>query len=238
MTWERLGDVAVVALIVLFAWLGVQVHNSIAGLADMARGIQATGTSIQRAGVNAGGEIRRSVSGAADAAEAVPFVGGRVGSALRDTASSTSASIEREARTTGAQLRASGREGERQALATARLVGWLSFLIPTVALLAVAVPWWTRRWRAHAGGPMGVAGRAGPGANWAGGNAGGVNVGVGVGGASGRGEHVPAATDELPAGASASAPDGDTENVTARMPGLSGRGAPAEVPGAMERPAD
>ena len=111
MTWERLGDVAVVALIVLFAWLGVQVHNSIAGLADMARGIQATGTSIQRAGVNAGGEIRRSVSGAADAAEAVPFVGGRIGSALRDTASSTSASIEREARTTGAQLPGVGSRG-------------------------------------------------------------------------------------------------------------------------------
>jgi hypothetical protein len=160
MTWERLGDIAVVALIVLFAWLGVQVHNSIAGLADMARGIQATGTSIQRAGVNAGAEIRRSVSGAADAAEAVPFVGGRVGSALRDTATSTSASIEREARTTGAQLRASGREGQREALATARLVGWLAFLIPTVALLAVAAPRWSRRWRAYTGRmePTGVAG--------------------------------------------------------------------------------
>ena len=233
MTWERLGDIAVVALIVLFAWLGVQVHDSIAGLADMARGIQATGTSIQRAGVNAGGEIRRSVSGAADAAEAVPFVGGRVGSALRDTASSTSASIEREARTTGAQLRASGREGERQALATARLVGWLSFLIPTVALLAVAVPRWTQRWRAHAGGPMGVAGRSRPGANRPGGT-----VAAGAGIASGRGEDVRAATDELPSGSSTSAPDDDTESVTARMPGLSGRGAPAEVPGAMERPAD
>lgn len=152
-SWERAGDIAVVVLIVLFAWLGVRVHDSIAGLADMARGIQATGTSIQRSGSNAGAEIRRSVSGAADAADAVPFVGARVGSALRDTARSTSATVEREARRTGAQLTASGREGEQNALVTARLVGWLAFLIPTVALLATAVPRWTRRWRGTAGVP-------------------------------------------------------------------------------------
>jgi hypothetical protein len=159
--WERLGDVAVVVLIVLFAWLGVQVHNSIAGLAEMARGMQATGTSIQQSGVRAGAEIRRSVSGAADAAEAVPFVGNRVGSALRDTARSTSTAVEREARTTGAQLIASGRDGEREAEATARLVGWLAFLIPTVCLLAQAVPRWVRRWRATEGTALGNLGGAG-----------------------------------------------------------------------------
>jgi hypothetical protein len=147
-SWERLGDVVVVALVVLFAWLGVQVHNSIAGLADMARGMQQTGTSIQHAGARAGAEIRRSVSGAADAAQSVPFVGGGVASALRDTARSTSTAVEREARTTGAQLAASGREGEGDAEATARLVGWLAFLIPTVCLLAQAVPRWVRRWQA------------------------------------------------------------------------------------------
>jgi hypothetical protein len=145
--WTRAGDVAVVALIVLFAWLGIRVHDSIAGLGDMARGIQATGASIDRSGRTAAAEVRRSVDGAADAASSVPLVGDRVGAALRDTARSTSNAIEREARATGAQLSASGRDGERDARSTATLVGWLAFLIPTVALLAQAVPHWLRRRR-------------------------------------------------------------------------------------------
>ncbi|HWT24747.1 MAG TPA: hypothetical protein VN213_14680 [Solirubrobacteraceae bacterium] len=146
----RAGDIAVVALIALFAWLGLRVHDSIAGLGEMAQGIEDTGTAIQRSGRVAAGDVRRSVGRAADAAESVPLVGGNVAAALRDTARTTSATIEREARATGAQLVASGRRGEEDARTTARLVGWLAFLIPTVALLAQVGPQWSRRWRAAA----------------------------------------------------------------------------------------
>jgi hypothetical protein len=145
--WTLAGDVAVLLLILLFAWLGIRVHDSIAGLGDMARGIQDTGVSIERSGETAAAEVRRSVGGAADAASSVPLVGDQVGAALRETARSTSDTIEREARVTGEQLAASGRRGERDARTTATLVGWLAFLIPTVALLAQAVPRWRRRWK-------------------------------------------------------------------------------------------
>lgn len=141
----RLEDLAVVALIVLFAWLGVRVHDSVAGLADMAQGIQDTGTSIQRSGRTAAAQVRGSVGAAADAADQLPIVGGQVAAALRETARSTAASIERESRATGAQLARSGRQGEDDARETAWLMGWLAFLIPTVALLAQAVPRWIRR---------------------------------------------------------------------------------------------
>jgi hypothetical protein len=147
-----IGDVAVVGLIVLFAWFGLRVHGSIAGLADMAQGIQDTGTSIQRSGQTAAAEVRRSVGRAADAADQLPIVGAQVGAALRDAADSTAASIERESRTTGAELAESGRQGEDDATETAWLIGWLAFLIPTVALLSHAVPRWretVRRTRQH-----------------------------------------------------------------------------------------
>lgn len=142
---ERLADIAVVALIVLFAWLGLRVHDSVAGLADMAKGIEDTGASIQRSGGAAAAEVRRGVGGAAAAADQLPIVGPQVGDALRDTASSTAASIEHEAQATGAELARSGREGADDAHATARLVGWLAFLVPATALLAQALPRWMRR---------------------------------------------------------------------------------------------
>jgi hypothetical protein len=139
------GDLAVVGLILLFAWLGLRVHDSVAGLADMAQGIQDTGTSIQRSGASAAAEVRRSVGGAADAADQLPLVGPQVGDALRDTARSTASSIERESRATGAELAEAGREGAGDARETAWLAGWLAFLVPTAALLAQAVPRWVKR---------------------------------------------------------------------------------------------
>ena len=143
--WVRPGDVVVVCLIVLFAWLGVRVHDSIAGLADMAQGLQDTGTSIQRSGKAAAGEVRTSVGAAADAADQLPIVGAQLSAGLRDAAESTASSLERESGTTGAELVASGRQGEKDARETAWLIGWLAFLIPTVALLSQAVPHWLRR---------------------------------------------------------------------------------------------
>jgi len=142
---ERLADIAVVALIVLFAWLGLRVHDSVAGLADMAKGIEHTGASIQRSGGAAAAEVRRGVGRAAAATDRLPIVGPQVGDALRDTASSTAASIEHEAKATGAELARSGREGADDADATAVLVGWLAFLVPATALLAQALPRWMRR---------------------------------------------------------------------------------------------
>ena len=159
MTREQLGDAAVLVLIVLFAWLGLRVHDSIGGLEDMARGIEQTGASIQRSGDTAAAEIRRGVGNAASATDQLPIVGPQVGDTLRETAESTAATVQREAQATGAELSASGRQGADDARATARLVGWLAFLVPTVALLAQAVPGWLRRRR---GGARPVAGRGRP----------------------------------------------------------------------------
>ena len=136
----RAVDLGVAALIALFAVLALQVHDSISGLAGMARGIRDTGTAIEQSGAATGAEIRESVGAAADALGSVPLLGGGAGDSLRDTATRTAEAVERESRLSGQRLVTAGEQGERDARSTARLVGWLSFLIPTVLLLAQYLP--------------------------------------------------------------------------------------------------
>ena len=48
---ERAADAAVIVMILLFGWLGMRVHDSIGGLAEMAVGIRRTGEAIESSGM-------------------------------------------------------------------------------------------------------------------------------------------------------------------------------------------
>jgi hypothetical protein len=141
-------DLAVLAALVLFAVLAVLLHNSVAGLGDMATGIRETGTSIQASGRSTAGEIRTSVGQTADAIGGVPLVGGEASQAMRRTAQRSAAAIERETRIDGARLMEAGAQGERDARRTAVLLGWLAFLIPAVLIALLWVPRRLPAWRA------------------------------------------------------------------------------------------
>ena len=142
LTPRRAGDVAVVACVALFAWLAVLLHDSVDGLGDMAVGIRDTGTAIEQSGRSTAGEIRGSIDGAADAIESVPLFGGDVARRVRDVGTRSADAVERETRADGRRLVEAGRDGERDARRTARLLGWLAFLVPSVLLVAL---WLTRR---------------------------------------------------------------------------------------------
>ena len=135
-----LGDLAVLAAIVLFAGLALALHDSVARLGDMAVGIRDTGTAIQSSGRATSEEIRRSVGQSADSLAQVPFVGDELRSRVQRTGDRTADAVRRETQIDGARLIATGRQGQRDVLDTARLVGWLAFLIPTVLLLAIWLP--------------------------------------------------------------------------------------------------
>src|SRR4051812_11038137 len=135
-----LGDVTVVVLIAFFGWLALQIHGSVADLGDMARGMRDTGTAIQRSGAATANALRTSVGRAADTAKGVPIVGGQVADAVRDTGRRSADSVERETRADGAQLAASGSQGIEDTRRTARLIGWFTFLVPTVLLLVQWLP--------------------------------------------------------------------------------------------------
>lgn len=147
-----LGDYLVAAAVVLFALLATALHSSVSGLGQMATGLKETGTAIETSGRATAQEIRSSVGRAADAAGALPIVGGTVRDTVRDTGNRSAAAVERETRLNGRLLVESGRQGEIDARTTARLVGWMSFLVPTILLLAQWIPRRLPAWRA---GPTG-----------------------------------------------------------------------------------
>jgi hypothetical protein len=134
------ADVTVVLLIVLFAWIGLKLHDSVRGLGGMAQGIVDTGTSIRDTGRATGAEIRRGFGTAADTVAGAPFVGGQLAASLRSTGERSAAAVVEQARRSGVELERAGRQGRRDAESTAKLVGWLGFLVPTVLLLSQALP--------------------------------------------------------------------------------------------------
>jgi hypothetical protein len=112
------GDAAVVALVILFAWLGVKVHDNVAELSGLGRGVRDAGAAVQGGFRSAG-----------DAVGGAPVVGGQLRDALRDAGSGT-----------GGSAVDAGRAGERSAYRLANLLGWLTFLLPTVLLLSRVLP--------------------------------------------------------------------------------------------------
>ena len=134
------GDVAVVALLVLFAWLGVKVHDSVAELADLGRGLRQAGTAVSSTARDASTAVDRGFGAAAGAVQGVPLVGEQVAGALRGAARSATAPVRSRADAEARRLVAAGREGERRAQRTATLLGWVTFLVPAVLLLSRTLP--------------------------------------------------------------------------------------------------
>jgi hypothetical protein len=134
------GDVAVVLALVLFAWFGFKVHDGIAELGAVGRGIQDSGRAI----ASTGAETTRAVDGAfADVAgrvNGVPIVGGDLAGALRGVPSGATRPVRETTAEQGARLVAAGRDTEQKTYELATLAGWLTFLIPALLLLSRTVP--------------------------------------------------------------------------------------------------
>ncbi len=113
-----LADVVVVLLIVLFAWLGLKVHDTVADLASLGRGVQDAGRSVQSGFKDAGGVVG-----------GVPLVGGALKDALNNAGAQT-----------GGNAIALGKQGEAAVNDAANLLGWVVFAIPTLLVLLWAIP--------------------------------------------------------------------------------------------------
>jgi hypothetical protein len=112
------ADVAVVLAVLLFAWLGLKVHDGVMELTAVSDGVQ-----------SAGGVVQGALEEAGDRVGGAPVVGEQVGDALRDAG-----------RGTGGEAVEAGRAGEEGIGDLANLLGWLTFLIPAGLLLSRALP--------------------------------------------------------------------------------------------------
>ena len=88
------GDAATLLAVLVFAWLGVLVHDAVEELVSVTDGVQQVGGTVEGAFTEAG-----------DAVGGAPLVGGTVRDALRDAG-----------RGTGGEAAAAGQAGEESVL--------------------------------------------------------------------------------------------------------------------------
>lgn len=111
-------DVAVVVLLLLFAWLGFRVHDSVAELSSLSQGVTEAGSTTQSTLREAGDAVGRA-----------PIVGGQLRDALQSAGT--------EAGGTAAAL---GRESRERIDRLANLLGTVTWLIPSLLVLVNFLP--------------------------------------------------------------------------------------------------
>lgn len=114
---QVLGDLLVVAVLVLAGWIAVQVHDAVEALA-------APGDQLAEAGAG----LRDNLSEAGDAAGGLPVVGDELQAAIG------------QAGEAAAVVEDSGRRQAAAARRAADWIGWAVFLLPVLALLAAWLP--------------------------------------------------------------------------------------------------
>ena len=111
-------DLVVVALLVLFGWLGLGVYHAVDELTVVGEGVTSAGAAVE------GG-----FESAADAVDATPVVGDELAGGLRGAGEGTGGNV--------AEL---GREAEDRVHRLARLLGALTFALPALLLLVQYLP--------------------------------------------------------------------------------------------------
>jgi|SRR3954469_18572934 len=134
------GDLAVLLALILFAWLGVRVHDGIAQLAVVGREIQDSGRAIASAGAQTTQAVDGAFNNVAGRVNGVPIVGDELAGALRSVPGSATRPVRDSTAEQGARLVAAGRQTERRTYALANLAGWLTFLLPALLLLLLTLP--------------------------------------------------------------------------------------------------
>lgn len=115
---QILRDVLVVALVLLFVWIGVSVYHLVDALSVLGQGVSNAGDGIQGVFDNVG-----------DAVANVPIVGGSLGDAFHGAGDAT-----------GGNLADLGQRGQDAVHTLARTVGIVTAAMPIAVLLVAVVP--------------------------------------------------------------------------------------------------
>jgi hypothetical protein len=112
------ADVVAIALLLVFAWAGLKVHDAVDRLAVLGEGVQATGGAVQ------GG-----FDSAADAVGGTPVVGDELADGLRSAGEGS-----------GGEVAGLGEEGEESTHDLANVLGFVTFALPSLLLLTRWLP--------------------------------------------------------------------------------------------------
>lgn len=112
------ADVVAVALLIVFAWAGLKVHDAVDRLAVLGEGVQATG-----------GVVQDGFESAADAVDGTPVVGGEIADGLRSAGEGS-----------GGEVVELGEQGEEGAHDLANVLGFVTFALPALLVLTRWLP--------------------------------------------------------------------------------------------------
>ena len=112
------GDALLLALLLLFGWLGLVVHDAVDRLAVLGEGVQATG-----------GAVSSGFEQAAEAVDGAPVVGDELADELREAGQGS-----------GGEVEDLGERGESGAHRLAVILGIVTFAVPAALLLLFALP--------------------------------------------------------------------------------------------------
>ena len=112
------ADIASIALLLLFAWAGLKVHDSVDRLAVLGEGVQATGSVVTD-----------GFDSAADAVDGTPVVGGELADGLRSAGEGS-----------GGEVVDLGERGEDNVHRLADILGVVTFALPALLLLTQWLP--------------------------------------------------------------------------------------------------
>jgi hypothetical protein len=113
-----LRDLALLVLVLLFAWIGVRVYHAVDGLSVLGSGVKHAGLSVES-----------GFGSAAGAVKGVPFVGGSLAGAL-----------EKAGQGSGGNVAELGQQGVDKVRELALILGLLVFLLPTILVLVIMLP--------------------------------------------------------------------------------------------------
>jgi hypothetical protein len=111
-------DALVILTLIVLAWLGLKVHDTVDKLAVLGSGVHDSGVVVQD-----------GFDRAADAIDGVPVVGGDLGNAMRDAGEGS-----------GGNVAQAGADGEQSVHDLANLLGFLMFAVPASILLVLTLP--------------------------------------------------------------------------------------------------
>ena len=103
-TRTLLGDVTVLLLLIVFAWMGMKAHDAILDLTSIGRGIQDSGRSISATTRNTANAVEGAFNGAAQQVQGLPLVGGDLANALRDAPKSATDPLRETGDAEGARI--------------------------------------------------------------------------------------------------------------------------------------
>lgn len=134
------GDLVVVALLIVFAWMGVKTHDAILELTSVGRGIQDSGRAISSTTRNTASAVDGAFADAGNAVDGIPLVGEQLGGTLRGAPSGATSALRATGDEQGGRIVRLGVEQVKKTETAANWAGWLVFLLPTLVLLARFVP--------------------------------------------------------------------------------------------------